>query len=164
MANHWNQQGIPHKGWELDSVEDIREDGQSVDEAEYECCMMCGNERIRFVHVVSHPDVDEQFRVGCVCAMKMTDDYVNPEQHEKELRNKASRRVNWTKKNWKLSKSGNYYLSVQGHHLLIYRDKRTKKYKVKIDDTFGHKTFDTLQKAKVATFNGMEYMKEKGKW
>jgi hypothetical protein len=35
---------------------------------------------------------------------------------------------------------------------------------VKIDDTFGHKAFDTLQKAKVATFNGVEYMKEKSKW
>lgn len=164
MANHWNQQGIPHKGWELECVEDIREDGQSVDETEYESCMMCGNERIRYVHVVSHIEVAEIFRVGCVCAMKMTDDYINPEKREKELRNKANRRVSWTQKQWKVSKSGNQYLNIQGHHLLIYRDKKTGRYKVKIDDVFGNKSFETLKKAKVAAFNGMEYMKEKGKW
>lgn len=164
MTNHWNQQGIPHKGWILDDVEDIREDGQSVEETSYETCMMCGNERIRYVHILSHNEVDQSFRVGCICASKMTDDYVNPEQREKELRNKASRRNNWAKKKWRLSKGGNYYLNFQEHHLLIYQEKRTKKFKVKIDDTFGRKTFDDLRRAKIAVFNGIEYLKNKGQW
>jgi hypothetical protein len=83
----------------------------------------------------------------------MTNDYVNPEKREKELRNRATRRVNWTKKQWKISKNGNYY-----------RDEKTKKYRVKIKDTFGKKAFDTLEKAKIAAFNGMEYLKEHNKW
>lgn len=29
MANFWKQHGIPHKGWTLVDVIDVREDGQS---------------------------------------------------------------------------------------------------------------------------------------
>lgn len=43
MSNKWNQPNIPHKGWSLEYVYDIREDGQSADETDYETCMMCNN-------------------------------------------------------------------------------------------------------------------------
>jgi len=164
MANHWNQQGIPHKGWVLEDVIDVREDGQPAEETAYETCMMCGNEKIRFVHIVSHREISLEYRVGCVCAEKMTNDYVNPKQREKELRNRATRRINWTKKHWKISKNSNRYLNYKEHHLLIYKDKKTGKYKVKIDDTFGKRSFDYLEKAKIASFNGIEYLKAKGEW
>ena len=59
---------------------DIREDGQSVEETEYETCTMCNNERIRFVYIVSHKDFREVLKVACVCAEKMTNDYVNPKK------------------------------------------------------------------------------------
>ena len=70
MANFWKQHGIPHKGWTLVDVIDVREDGQSEWETDYETCMMCGNEKIRYVHILEHPEVDEEFRVGCTCAEK----------------------------------------------------------------------------------------------
>lgn len=164
MANFWKQHGIPHKGWTLVDVIDVREDGQSAWETDYETCMMCGNEKIRYVHILEHPEVDEEFRVGCTCSEKMTNDYINPERRERELRNRASRRVNWTKKDWKISKSGNFFLKVDRQHLLIYKDKKTDKYKVKIGETFGKKTFNTLAEAKIAAFNGKEYLKDKGDW
>ena len=164
MANYWKQQGIPHKGWSLIDVIDVREDGQAEWETEYETCMMCGNEKIRYVHIVEHREVGEEFRVGCNCAAKMTDDYINPERREKELRNRANRRINWTKKQWKSSKNGNYYLNIESRHLLIYTDSKTRKFKVKIGEIFGHKTFDSIEKAKIAAFNGMEYLKETGDW
>jgi hypothetical protein len=44
------------------------------------------------------------------------------------------------------------YLNVDNRHSLIYRDEKTKKYRVKIKDTFGRKVFDTLEKAKIAVF------------
>ncbi len=164
MANFWRQHGVPHKGWTLVDVIDVREEGQPESETDYETCMMCGNEKIRYVHILEHPDLNEYFRVGCTCAEKMTNDYINPERRERELRNRASRRINWTKRQWKRSKNGNYFLNIDEHHLLIYRDKGTNKYKVKIGETFGKKTFDTLDKAKTAVFNGIEYLKEKGNW
>lgn len=94
--------------------------------------MMCGNENIRYVHIVQHKhnDIAEEFRVGCTCAGKMTNDYFNPERREKELRSKANRRINWAKKDWKRTKTGNYYLKIEERFLLIYRDKSTNQYKV----------------------------------
>src|SRR5574344_293297 len=136
MPNWWNQIGVPHKGWVLNEVIDIREDGQSAEETPYETCMMCGNEKIRFVHIVSHNEVEEEYRVGCVCAERMTNDYINPKGKENELRNRANRRNTWIKKTWKLRK----------------------------DNIFGKKTFQELHKAKIAAFNGIEYFKEIGKW
>lgn len=164
MSNFWKQPGVPHKGWTLEDVEDIREDGQEEWETDYETCMMCGNEKIRYVHILTHPEVAEEFRVGCVCAEKMTGDYVNPKQSERELRNKTNRRINWAKKQWKISHNGNYFLNWEEHHLLIYRDKKSSKFKVKIGETFGNKKFENLEKAKIAVFNGIEYLKKKGIW
>jgi len=162
--NYWNQEGIPHKGWDLDDVIDVRENGEEEWEANYETCMMCGKEKIRFVHVLSHPEVKDQFRVGCVCAEKMTEDYANPKLREKELLNRANRRANWIKRDWRISRNGNFFLNVNGSNVVIFRDNRTNKFRVKIDEIFGRKTFDTLPKAKIAAFNGLEYLKEKGDW
>lgn len=156
MANLWKIKDIPHKGWKLEDVIDIRDDGLSEDEAEYEACMMCGNERIRYVHIVNHPEVEDSFRVGCICAEKMTNDYVNPKLREKQLRNKANRRRNWIDKSWNISKNGNYYLRHKGEYFLIFRDKKTHKYKVKEGDIFWRKSYDTTEKAKIDIFNYLE--------
>ncbi len=164
MTNHWKQQGIPHKGWTLEDVIDIREDGQAESDTEYETCMMCGNEKIRYVHIVTNEEIEEEFRVGCICAEKMTNDYINPKKREKELRNKSSRRINWTKKHWNISQNGNFYINYERHHLLIFKDKTTKKYKIKIGEIFGTKLYDTIEQAKIAAFIGIEYLREKKEW
>ncbi|MBK9149104.1 MAG: hypothetical protein IPM12_14970 [Flavobacteriales bacterium] len=164
MSSRWNHPGLPHKGWRLVDVEDIRSEGQSESETDYETCQMCGNEKIRFVHTVSHPEHDEELRVGCVCAEKMTSDYSTPRRRETELRNRASRRRNWTKKKWKVSDKGSYYLKLDGKLVLIYRDKSSSQYKVKVDETWGKKRFKDLDDAKMAAFQGIEYLKELGTW
>ena len=74
-GNRWDQPGVPHKGWHCVDVVDLRADGESADETDYATCQMCGNEKIRYVHIMEHPDLDENFEVGCVCAEKMSDDY-----------------------------------------------------------------------------------------
>jgi hypothetical protein len=99
MSNKWNLPNIPHKGWVLENVIDIREDGKSAAETDYKICMMCNNERIRYVHILSHHAVEEKYEVGCVCAEKLTNDYVNPKRLEKLLKLKTSRRTNFLKNN-----------------------------------------------------------------
>lgn len=126
--------------------------------------MMCNNERIRFVHIVSHRDFGERFKVGCVCAEKMTIDHVNPKKFEQGLRNKVQRRINWLKREWKINRNGNLFLKVNEHHILIYRNKGNEKFKCKSGEHFGKKQFDTIELAKVAAFNGIEYYKEKNEW
>lgn len=80
----WNKVDLPHKGWTEIGMEDLGENTEFGEEIEYEQCEMCGNEKIRYVHIMKHPDVDGELHVGCICASKMTDDYVNPEK-EKEI-------------------------------------------------------------------------------
>ncbi|MDD2958951.1 MAG: hypothetical protein PHE06_07960 [Lachnospiraceae bacterium] len=62
----WNKAGIPHKGWTCIDVVDLAEDSEPGDEVQYEQCEMCGNERIRFVHIMHHPEYSEELHVGCV--------------------------------------------------------------------------------------------------
>lgn len=38
-------------------VVDLRADGESADKTDYATCQMCGNEKIRYVHIMKHPDL-----------------------------------------------------------------------------------------------------------
>jgi hypothetical protein len=164
MASLWNTPGIPHKGWTLTNVIDVREDGQSSDETDYEVCMMCGNERIRFVHIVEHPDISETYSVGCVCAEKMTDDYLNPQRRENDLRNKANRRNNWLTRAWKSSIKGNQFINMDGHNVGVFFDSKSKTYKCRVGNKFGSKGYNNIKEAKMALFKNVEYLKEHGGW
>jgi hypothetical protein len=87
-GNRWDQPGVLHKGWHCVGVVDLRADGGSADENGHATCQMCGNEKIRYVHVMEHPDLGERFEVGCVCDEKMSDDYEGPQRREAKLRNR----------------------------------------------------------------------------
>lgn len=94
----------------------------------------------------------------------MTGDYVKPKRLENKLRQRTARRINWVKKPWNISEKGIHYLYFEGHKLLIFKDPQTKKFKCKIGDVWGNKIFETIEQAKHAVYNGIDYLKEKGKW
>jgi hypothetical protein len=120
--NRWDKSGIPHKGWQFKRIEDPGGEGD-CDDITYEQCDMCGKEKIRYVHILGHPDYGE-IRVGCVCASKMLEDYVNPQQRENDLKNRLNRRRSFMKQNWKYKGStGNYYLRYKGEYITIARSK-----------------------------------------
>ena len=152
MSNLWKQQGIPHKGWTTVNVYDVREDGQSEDETSYESCMMCGHEKIRFVHVMEHSDQEDGLRVGCVCAEKMSGDYVGPRQREAKLRNRAARRTRWLLRKWRVSAKGNSFMNVDGYNLGVHMN-QYKRWGYRIESRFGPKTFATKDEAKLALFD-----------
>lgn len=119
----WNKADLPHKGWTEIGMEDLGE-GLEGEEIEYEQCEMCGNEKIRYVHIMKHPEVHGELHVGCICASKMTDDYVNPEARENNLRNRSNRRKNFMKQRWNVHpRSGNYVLRYKGENITIMRSK-----------------------------------------
>lgn len=89
MTNYWNKQDIPHKGWYNQGCEDL--------EQAIHVCDMCGKEEIRYVHTMYHPHVDDYFKVGEVCAGKMTNDYVLPQKQLKLMKQKTV----WMTRNWK---------------------------------------------------------------
>lgn len=159
MTNYWNVAGVPHKGWEYETIIDLREEGE-----DFETCMMCGKEEIRYVHLLSHDKVADVYRVGCVCAEKMTNDYVYPRERQKQLENRARRKENWRHKDWKQSQKGNSYYKFEGHLLVVFRDKKTNKFKFTIDGKFGLKSYQYLSEAKGAIFNTIEEMKRNRDW
>lgn len=57
-------------------------------------CEHCRNERVRYVHVLSHSQLGE-LRVGCVCAGKLTGDAAGAAQRERSARNEAKRYDTW---------------------------------------------------------------------
>jgi len=77
---------IPSLGWTLIDVSDLGGDMHA--------CEYCANERVRFVHTISHPDYPD-IRVGCICASKLTGDGTACKAREQKLRNKASRYKQW---------------------------------------------------------------------
>lgn len=151
-GNRWDDPGVRHKGWRCVDVVDLRADGGPADEADHATCEMCGHEKIRYVHVMEHPDVDDQLKVGCICAEKMSDDYTGPKAREGRLRNRAVRRTRWLTRKWKRSAKGNSFLNVEGYNLVVYPT-RTNRWGYNIGSRFGPKTYPTRDEAKLALFD-----------
>ena len=60
----WNKANVPHKGWKHIGIEDLGEDAYPGEEIRYEQCEMCGYEKIRYVHILIHPDFDGELIEG----------------------------------------------------------------------------------------------------
>ena len=118
-------------------------------------------DRIRFVVIREHDEEYEQSKVGCDRAEKITNDYVNPGIRERNLRNRAIQWSRWISKEWHVNKKGNQYLKKDGQYFLIFKDKKPEQFKYKIDDSWVKKIFNTIEEAKAATFNGIDYLKKK---
>lgn len=154
----WNQKGVPQKGWSCDGVTDLgAPDGH---------CEMCGREEIRYVHHMSHDRYPDGLDVGCVCAEKMEDDYVNPHRREQDLRNVAGRRKRWLTRKWKTSQSGNPYLKTDGFHIVVY-PQTDGSWGGKITDlgtgaaVTNRRRYPDVDKAKLGAFDGMIFLKGK---
>jgi hypothetical protein len=112
----WIEPGFPHKGWTAENVIDLNQD-EGIDFENYESCQACGRERIRFVHVLRHPEYTSPIRAGCVCAEKLTADHINPRGKEADLRNLAKRRVKFLNHGWKTHFDGRIWKSMKGYHV-----------------------------------------------
>lgn len=150
MMCRWDQKDIPHKGWTCQNVEDIC-DGSEFDSCELESCEMCGTS-IRYIHIMEHNSHPNILRVGCICAEKMSDDYIQPRKREKNLKNKALRRNKWLNRRWRTSQKGNQYLNLKGNNIGV-RKKRNGKWGWWINSTFSRRSYDSENKAKMELFD-----------
>ena len=107
----------------IEAIEDLGEDLESGDDVEYEQCEMCGQEKIRYVHILQHPNFNGELRVGCVCAERMTDDYINPQKTERELKNRLNRKKNFMRREWQERNQGKYVLRYKGENITIMKSK-----------------------------------------
>lgn len=170
----WDKEDIPHKGWVYVGIEDLAEGMNGFGgDIPYEQCEMCGNERIRYVHILKHPDYKGEIRVGCVCAEKMTEDYSNPNATEREVKNRYNRRKNFFRKEWTLKSNGNYTLRYKGKNITIMKSKYGPSWGVAYDGEFRWdykgKKIRSLDVAKSLAFEMFDEMYEssrkiKGFW
>lgn len=157
----WSQVGVPKKGWSCIGVEDLG--------APNAICEMCEVQEIRYVHTMTHPDYAEELNVGCVCAEKMEDDYVRPRLREKALRSAAGRKKRWLSRKWRTSARGNAYLNTGGFNITIYPN-RDGGWGGRIEErdtgrsVASKKRYPTEDAAKLATFDGMIFLKTKRGW
>lgn len=154
----WDKSGVPHKGWRYIGVEDLGEYVEPGEQINYEVCEMCGNERIRYVHLLEHPDYHGEIRVGCVCASKMIDDYVDPKESERKLKNRVNRKLNFMKQEWRFkSSTGNYTLRYKGNNITIMKSKHGPNwgviFKGKYLWDYNGKRIKDLDTAKIVAFN-----------
>ena len=120
----WNKIGIPHKGWECIDVFDLKDENNFAGDIEYEQCEMCGNEKLRFVHVMKHPEYRNILHVGCICAEKMSEDYENPRKSETMLKNKAARKNNFNRVEWRFNAAkGTYSKKYKGEYITIIKSR-----------------------------------------
>lgn len=139
MANLWNNPNIPHKGWtNIDVIDTERADNK---------CEMCNKEDIRYVHIMQHPQ-HHNLSVGCICAEKMSDDYVTPRSLLERAQSRSSKYKQFLK-NWQTDRDVDYRL-YKGRDLFII--KKFGYYRYRIDHDLRPWSFKTKQQAISALF------------
>ena len=147
MNGRWDRPDIPHLGWTWVDTEDLGEPEHT--------CEMCGQEEIRYVHEVWHPDYGTLF-VGCVCTEHMTGDYLRPKRAERRLKNLANRRAKWVEQPWRISAGGNEYRNVKGLNVGVCPDRfRPGQWRWRIDSEFSRDPYLGSGEAKLALFDAM---------
>jgi hypothetical protein len=110
----WDQPGIPHKGWLWVDINDLDEPIGT--------CGMCGQPNVRYMHQLEHCETGQTIEVGCVCAEKMTDDYLNPREREAAFISRRLQRARFPmRKGWRTSAKGNKFIRFDGHHVVVFR-------------------------------------------
>lgn len=92
------QLGLPLSGWVCEDVEDT--------ESPEQVCELCGCNRVRFLHHMSHPDVWRELAVGCLCDGIMSGDELAAVERERAARNRAQRRYRFVHGRWSQSRLG----------------------------------------------------------
>jgi hypothetical protein len=152
--------GVPHRGWRLVDVIDLHDD-EGLEYGDYEDCQFCDHEQIRYVHLLGHSSYDGIARVGCICACKLTEDYVNPKLRERELRNRSARRQRFPDRKWKLTRQGGKSITVDGHRVTV--GLKGGKYRIWIDSVEGKLYFDAERQAMLRAYDYIQKKKAKGR-
>jgi hypothetical protein len=109
----WSDEGVPHRGWNYVDYDYVGDDKIT--------CEMCEFQDISHVHIVEHPDYPSRLRVGCVCAEKLTEDYLTARGNEKAQKAKLRRRRTLAKKIWSVSAGGNPTIIIDSVRYTVFQ-------------------------------------------
>ena len=159
MSGHWDDPKFPKSGWICTDIYDLYEE----DDDATQICEMCQSKEIRHVHVMDHRQTGLILECGHICAGHMKGSTERAKHRERQVRNRQARRKRWLTRKWNVSWKGNHYLRTRGYVITIYQHK-SGAWKVAIrpnatdKTTFGRKSFDTIESAKLAGLDGLEWM------
>ena len=101
--------GAPISGWKCRRVIDT--------EFADKTCELCNCEKVRFLHLMWHPEWFEDIEVGCICAGLMEGDVLAAVARDKEAKNRSHRRQNFYSKKWSRNcYGGKHYLHLHYKH------------------------------------------------
>lgn len=109
----WGDPTFPKSGWQSLAVLDLG--------APCLRCQACQCTRVRFVHLITHPEISGQYRVGCICAGNLTGDPVAAQDRDAKARAVSAQRARWTSRKWKTSRAGNLVIRHRGSVITVYR-------------------------------------------
>lgn len=109
-------------------------------------CELCGCEKVRYVHVMEHEQYFEGIYVGCICAGVMEGNMIAARERDREMKNRAKRKLNFPRRKWRKTRMGSYFLNYRGRNVFIdyngknyscyCNGKRASQYKNKPIDNF----------------------------
>ena len=109
----WTQRGIPHRGWQLQDVEDLGSPDAT--------CEMCEVMPIRYVHTMYHPETHMTLHCGSDCALNMGIDKSVLDGKKTSLMLLAARRKRWpTLKSWYTNPKGSWIIKKEGVLVTVY--------------------------------------------
>lgn len=111
--------GAPFSGWTCKEIYDVRDDDWN---APLHACELCGCTKVRYVHVMTHPDYFEDVSVGCICAGIMEGDILAAKDRERLMRNRSKRKRSFPKRKWTRTTNG-WSLTYHGEQILIGRSR-----------------------------------------
>ncbi|TCB22074.1 hypothetical protein E0J09_25830 [Rhizobium leguminosarum bv. viciae] len=111
-GGHWLDLRFPTTGWVCRGIEDAGNEGR--------LCDVCQGVRIRFAHILSHPDVPQALSAGLGCAEKLVDDPFRAEKRERAFRDDLRIRNDWPRRDWKISRVGNPFINARGYNIAIW--------------------------------------------
>ena len=79
--------GAPLENWNCREVVD----GETADFI----CELCSCQKVRYIHVMEHPEYNGELNVGCICAGYMEGDLIAARERDDAARRKSSRRANF---------------------------------------------------------------------
>lgn len=126
-------------------------------------CELCDYDRIRYVHVMVHPQWNGEFRVGCVCDGTMSGNMLAAQERDDAAKRKEARKRAFLKKQWVEHPAGFMVLPKTRRTITAETDsfRGREFYKVIVGGEpyqwWENRRIETLEAAKSVAFEVLEY-------
>lgn len=109
----------PLSGWVCVDMYDVAD----KEDAALFTCELCECPKVRYAHVMRHPEYFKDVHVGCICAGIMDGDILAAKERDRLMKNRAKRKRNYLKRKWRVGWNGNQTLRYKSEQVTILQSK-----------------------------------------